>query len=133
MQKFLITITLFFSLFLIIGCGNGQISLRGKVTFSDDGSPVTKGTVLFVQGEFQASGDIQPDGSYVVGSYTSKDGLPPGRYEVSVIGATETLQGETLRTIIDPKYETASTSGLTINVDSSTKNYDLKLDRNPKK
>ncbi|MDR0610723.1 MAG: hypothetical protein LBG58_11480 [Planctomycetaceae bacterium] len=121
------------SLFLIIGCGNGHIPLRGNVTFSDDSSPVTKGTVLFVQGEFQASGDIQPDGSYVVGSYTSKDGLPLGMYEVSVIGVTDTLPGETLHSIIDPKYETVSTSGLTINVDSSTKNYDLKLDRNPKK
>ncbi|MDR1492039.1 MAG: hypothetical protein LBT05_04880 [Planctomycetaceae bacterium] len=121
------------SFVLLAGCNNGKVQLGGKITFSDDGSPVPQGTIVFVQDAFQATGTIQADGSYVVGSLSEKDGLPPGNYAVWLYGVTEVLPGESERSLIDAKYESAETSGLTVQVDSSTKNYDLKLDRNPKK
>jgi hypothetical protein len=126
-------IFLILSLVLLAGCSHGRVQLGGKVTFSDDGSPVTQGTIVFVQDAFQATGTIQPDGSYVVGSFSTKDGLPPGNYAVWLYGITEILPGESERSLIDAKYESAETSGLTVQIDSATKNYDLKLDRNLKK
>jgi hypothetical protein len=119
-----------FGLFFVCGCGRNHVSLGGKITFSDDDSPVPRGTIVFVQESFQASAAIQPDGSYNVGSFSEKDGLPAGNYAVWLYGVTETLQGESERSLIDSKYESTETSGLSINVDSKTKNYNLKLDRN---
>jgi hypothetical protein len=55
-----------------------MLETQNIATFSDDGSPVTKGTILFVQENFQALGEIQPNGNDVIGSYRTNDGLPPG-------------------------------------------------------
>ncbi|MDR0705994.1 MAG: hypothetical protein LBF88_13560 [Planctomycetaceae bacterium] len=126
-------VIVFVGLFLVCGCGRNHVSLSGKVTFSDDGSPVPKGTIVFVKESFQATAAIQPDGNYVAGSFSAKDGLPAGNYAVWLFGVTEILQGEAERSLIDSKYESAETSGLTVNVDASTKTYNLKLDRNSNK
>lgn len=70
---------------VLAGCSD-NIKFSGKVTY-EDGTPLTVGTVIFTTPTFQADGEIQPDGSYRLGSLSPKDGLPAGMYQVFVSGA----------------------------------------------
>lgn len=110
--------------FAVCGCGE-NVPLKGKVVFSDDGSPLTCGTVIFVSDNFQSRGNIQPDGTFNVSSVRPGDGLPPGTYQVAVVGAVDT----DVIPLIDPKQSSPETSGLTMTVDKSTKSYDITVDR----
>jgi hypothetical protein len=68
---------------LIAGCSNGMVAVSGKVTF-EDGSPVTRGVVMFNDGLHSATGTIQPDGSYILGALEEAGGIHPGDYAVAV-------------------------------------------------
>ncbi|MGL4595475.1 MAG: hypothetical protein ACRCUY_12185 [Thermoguttaceae bacterium] len=120
----------------IIGCAK-NLPMGGKVTFDDDQSPLTAGMVFFATDTFQARGLIQPDGTYQLGSVTQKDGLPPGTYQVYVAGASvedpRAKPGDTTPPLqlIDAKYESSTTSGLSVNVDGSTRKFDFSVTRNP--
>lgn len=127
---------------LIAGCGN-NVLLTGKVTFSDDGSPLNAGTLLFDNGTTNARANIQPDGTFTVGTLKASDGLSPGEYRVCIAGAIKLLpcpQNEDadpdnniypppFEQLIDKKYEVFETSGLTITVDASSKQYEISVDR----
>jgi len=137
---------------VVSGCGSGLVPLRGTITFSDDGSPLTMGVILFDDGKTTAKGIIKPDGTYVVGSLKQNDGLAPGLYKISIqamvadpSGAPQIPQpmmgaGPAMVTapmppppvsLVAPKYNSARTSGLECNVDKSTKTYDIVVERNP--
>ncbi len=73
----------------IIGCDDGKVPLGGKVTYSDDGTPLETGTVGFTTDDYNARGPIQKDGSFVVSSEKPGDGLPPGTYRVHISGAEQ--------------------------------------------
>ena len=113
-----------------------------KVTYSDDGSPVVQGGVVFRTPTFIAQGAIKEDGTYSVGTDKANDGLPPGTYQVTVIGTAETVFGPprdpnsssdlpsvTMTPKVDPKFEDPATSGLTATVGGSTRKYDIQVDR----
>jgi len=125
-------------LVFVFGCGSGKQSLRGKVTFSDDGSPVPMGTVFFNATTSFSRGEIQSDGTYVVGTDTLTDGIPKGTYTVT-INATEYTErrspegsvSSTSKSLIDPKYNDAGTSNLTFTADGKTKKFDIQVDRAP--
>jgi hypothetical protein len=117
-------------LLLVTGCGNPKIS--GKVVFSDDQTPVPRGTVMFHTGNKIARGEIQHDGSYVVGSLKGNDGLPKGTYQITIKG-TQMRVGARLRdtrfvNVIDQKYENPGTSGLVLDVKRS-QTFDIQVDR----
>ena len=123
-----------FSLFLV-GCSDGKVPLKGKVVFSDDQSPLTVGTVVFTTDTFSARGDVTSDGTYVMGSVSAKDGLPPGTYKVYLIGTDAPTMGgemtmETRPPSIHPKYTSPDTTPLTVTVDASTKTFDFEVERN---
>jgi hypothetical protein len=125
---------------LIVGCSN-NVPLKGTVTFSDDGSPLTEGTVGFQKDGRVARGTIREDGTYIVGFEKEGDGLPPGKYQVFLSGTdkvTMTLiskEGEIeafdykYEPLIDKKYGRPETSELTIDVNSSTKTFDIQVER----
>ena len=130
------TRTLFF-LFLVvmmltaIGCSD-KVSMRGKVTFSDDGSPLTAGQVSFQSETTLARGYLKPDGTYILGTDTEKDGIPKGTYRVSIDYAVEAIQGPpnamglpsaTMQPLIAPMEPK------TVVVDGKTKVYDIVVDR----
>jgi hypothetical protein len=129
--------SLFFSflltLILLTGCGD-KVGLGGKVTFSDDGSPLGVGTVCFETDTYLARGTLKADGSYVVGSLSEKDGLPAGSYRVYISGAEREVGQDKegmamMEPLIDTKFSSGSTSELTLDVTASTKNFDFKVDR----
>ena len=132
-------IFLAFSLLILLlaGC-NSNVPLRGKVVFSDDGSPVPIGTVMMSTGTYLARADLKPDGTFVVGSLKETDGLPAGIYRVSIAGAKKIIGykasgDEILESLIDEKFEDRDTSGITIDVTSSTKFIEIPVDRYQKK
>ena len=111
---------------LLQGCGN-QVSVKGKVTFPD-GTPLTRGEVRFQTGTFMGSGDIQPDGSYVLSSLGINDGIPKGNYAVTVLAfeessgvlAADAESVKPLESLINLKYNSPQTSGLTCDVQGAT-------------
>jgi len=133
-------------LLIVTGC-SGKVQLGGTVTFSDDGTPLPQGAILFQSETVLAQGGIQPDGTYKVGTDKKTDGLPLGTYQVCITG-TDMIefeagpstvvdssgvglggQREIRISLIDPKYASASTSGLTFTVDGKTKKFDIQVDR----
>ena len=121
---------------IALGCGSGKVSLRGTVTYSDDGTPLEAGTVSFQADASFARGVINKDGTYTASSVSAKDGLPPGHYKVYISGANRQVgvaaSGEpNLEPLIDKKYESPETSGLAVDVDRSTKTFDIQVDRAP--
>ena len=114
--------------------------MGGTVTFSDDGTPLEKGTVAFSNGQHQARGDIGSGGKYTLGFLNANDGLPKGTYDVYITDAVlreeRTVPGAragakfwTETRLIDPKYEDPKKSGLSITVDGKEKTFDFKVDR----
>lgn len=121
---------------ILAGCGGGgNVPLTGTVTFSDDGTPVPMGVVSFLNAGKVANGPIR-DGSYVVGFEKEANGLPPGSYQVYVTAekSTELEPGSgtfSYEHLIDRKYGNPDTSNLSIEVNSSTKTFDIVVDRAP--
>jgi len=133
MMKNSILLALSLSLLMLAGCGD-KVGLRGKATFSDDGSPVPTGTVCFETDTYLARGDLKPDGTFVVGSLKANDGLPAGTYRVYISGAQKSIgqdkEGmDIYESLIDEKFASGSTSGITVDVTPSTKTLDVKVDR----
>ncbi|MDR1493270.1 MAG: hypothetical protein LBT05_11180 [Planctomycetaceae bacterium] len=117
------------------GCGENQ-RLSGKVTF-DDGSPLTVGMVCFENTENGklGRGEINSDGTYVVGFETDKNGIPKGTYKVFITGAIlEKGMNEKTGMPIEEqqialKYSSTTTSGLTFTADGKTKTFDITVER----
>jgi hypothetical protein len=127
------------SVTLIAGCGG--ISVSGRVTFSDDDSPVPCGTVCFASDKWMFRGQISPNGTYAMGTKQADDGIPKGEYTVYLLG-TDVQAGfhpaEAGHTpepmyvsIVDPKFLSASTSGLTAKIDGNTQDLNFQVGRNP--
>ncbi|MGL4941922.1 MAG: hypothetical protein ACRC46_01880 [Thermoguttaceae bacterium] len=128
------------SLLLVAGCSGGKVGLGGSVTY-DDGSPVPHGTVCFETDTFLARGTIGKDGKYIVESTGSGDGLPPGTYRVYLTDTRQ--QGSTngdksgpsamFVDLVEAKYTSASSSGLTVTADGKQRTFDIKVGTPPKK
>ena len=118
-----------------LGCGDAnRVNVRGKVTFSDDGSPLTRGIVCLDNDKLMARGTLQPDGSYAIGVEKDGRGIPPGSYKVSILFAQEEISGGApysprYNKLIDDKYASRHTSGIELVVDPSTTRFDITVDR----
>ncbi|MDO5554101.1 MAG: hypothetical protein Q4G68_10105 [Planctomycetia bacterium] len=128
-QLFLILGTV--SLFVLIpGCGSANVPLTGHVTFESDGRPLSCGVVCFESGTSFARGEIQGDGSYSLGSKENDDGLPKAEYKVYIIGAVEIASLDengmpVEKPLINAKFMSADTSGLTCSVDGKNNTFDI--------
>ena len=118
-----------------LGCGDpNRVNVRGKVTFSDDRSPLTRGIVCLDNDKIMARGTVQPDGSYAIGVEKDGRGSPPGSYKVSILFAQEEIPGGApysprYNKLIDDKYASRHTSGIELVVDPSTTRFDITVDR----
>ena len=141
---------------LFAGCSD-KIPFGGTVTYSDDGSPLSMGTVYFEKDGFQARGVIDSGGHYALGTLKLKDGIPKGTYRVFLSGIVQTeripmapvgsshsvkpamprplqpgqtLLGDILQTqLVDRKFTDPKTSELTVVVDGKTRIFDFQVDR----
>jgi len=138
MKNYSILILLLF----VCGCGSGGATVKGTVKF-DDGTPLTTGYVKFIGNATEASGAIKTDGTYVLGELKAGDGVKPGHYKVVVVGAMIIPPAPASQTspskspargelppappptyLIDRKFETPATSGLTCEVKGAM-TYDI--------
>ena len=111
---------------LLSGC-DSQIEtylVHGMVVYPD-GKPLTEGTVEFeVQGlkkAVTAWGDINPDGTFQLGTYEVNDGAIAGTHRVAVvanyeIGTGVERPGLVPPPILNPKFSDFKTSGLEVEV-----------------
>jgi hypothetical protein len=123
---------------LICGCGGGNerevAPVSGVVTI--DGKPLDHGTVMFVPSVGQsAKGIINPDGSYVMTTYSNGDGAPVGENRVMVDaairgkGSKDDLLGMAIiESPIPREYADVGLSKLVFNVEADADNkYDIAL------
>ncbi len=114
----------------LYGCGDGRpraYPTIGRVTFPD-GSPAHVGTVELksVEHSIHARGTIQPDGTFVLSTYRPDDGAIAGKHNCVVVQfiIAEDLQGKIHGTqgVIDPRFASYSTSGLTCTIEPNDNN-----------
>jgi len=129
MKRFAI---LFFALLFVAGCGSGHVQLGGTVTF-DDGTPLTTGAVIFATETFMASGRIDPQGKFLMGSLNVRDGLPTGTYRVYISGATEENPRADggMWSLVDLRYGCFTSTPLTCDVPAPKNTFDIVVPRNP--
>lgn len=109
----------------LTGCGDGSprtYTVKGKVVYRGSQQPVTVGTVLFESTstpKVQASGEIQPDGTFELGSDLGKPGTVAGEHRVLIQPPIlETGQ----KPIVKRQYTSFSTSKLTVTVKPNNSN-----------
>jgi len=119
------------------GCGptNPQtFPASGKVTYRD--ATLQSGEVRFMPegGGQPASGKIQADGTFKLGTFAPDDGALPGKYKVLVEvfpeGEDAGLPGQEFgkkKPPIPTKYTSDKTSGLEFEIKSGENNIELKL------
>lgn len=125
----------FYTLLLLVlvcclGC-TGRIPAHGVVKFSD-GTPLESGTIFMSNGLVMFQGGLQENGRFSIGEWKDGDGIPPGQYRVWIANANkiENVYDKTGEkvvkridiTVIDRKYESPDTSGLTFEVKPGQKN-----------
>jgi hypothetical protein len=111
------------------GCGSGGatapglIPVKGKVTYK--GKPVTKGHVKFEPDGYgrAASGELQSDGTYSLGTHKGGDGVVAGHHRVAIVILEKSLAKD--RSL--NKYATPNSSGLTADVDSDHTEFPFDL------
>ena len=128
--RMLVSLFLTALLLIVSGCGD-KVAMHGKVTFSDDQSPLTVGQVSFQSDTILARGYLKPDGTYILGTDTQKDGLPKGTYRVSVDYAVEAISSNPGNPMAPVSMQPliAPMEPKTVVVDGKTKVYDIVVDR----
>ena len=111
--------------------------MGGRVTYSDDGAPVTVGFVVFATPTYQSRGIIKSDGTYTLSSTGNNDGIPKGEYAVYLIGVEKDTQivrsdGSYItrsELLISEKFTSPETSDLKCVIDGKEKTFDIIVDR----
>ena len=117
------------------GCGaQHTYPVRGKVVFKD-GTPLTGGLVVFrpvdTQLQVTARGDIQHDGTFVLGTYHEGDGAVPGKYQAAITPPPRRKIREkpVEKPIVHPRFESYDTSGLEFEVKRENNNFTIQVDK----
>jgi hypothetical protein len=135
MKSFSLVVLL--SCLLLTGCGNGT-KITGTVKLSD-GTPVTKGQVVFDNGTESYFGTIKSDGTYVTGGNKTVEGIPNGHYKVwlagtetaeNQFGADGTVTSYTVTQTVAKKYTSPNTTDLKFEVKpGGTKTFDITVEK----
>lgn len=124
---------LYFASYLLLaatlGCSDrlDTYPVTGKVEFATGGA-VHVGTIELKSREHgvQARGPIQSDGSFVLTTYQDGDGAVAGMHDCVVVQFVMTEDVEGLRSstigVVDPRFGSYATSGLTIEVSATKPN-----------
>jgi hypothetical protein len=128
-------------IFLILLCGfvgcSGGAMITGTVRF-DDGTPVTKGSVVFDLDNNSFRGTITADGNYTSGGVKEKQAIPNGVYTVWLTGTEERedkrdasgqLVDYTVTQHVASEYTSPSNSPLKFEVKSGERTFDIVVKR----
>jgi hypothetical protein len=119
------------------GCGGDRpFTVRGHLVYEDDGQPVKElagSSVTFTSEELHksATGNIDQDGNFQLGSLTQNDGAFPGKYKVSLAQPhPKPERGQFAKPVVDLSYEDPNKSNLEAIVEANNKNeFTFKLKR----
>lgn len=120
----------FLSIALCIGCGSGRYPVHGTVKYAD-GSPLEGGTVIaegMAEGKLVSlQANVEPDGTFKLGSMAPGDGALPGSYKAVVmpvaLGDSELAAGKTPS--VEGKYTKFETSGIEFEVTKGPNKVDI--------
>ena len=114
------------ALFCLAVCGcqksSTTVPVKGQVLLAD-GSPAQGGTVEFRTTDEEgntvnASGQIEPDGSFQLSTFAPHDGVLPGKHQAILLNPSAGEGESPAAVAIFPrKYESYDTSGLEFAVD----------------
>ena len=125
----------------LCGCGEDRpraYPANGRVVFSD-GTPVKLGTVELLSEEHgtTATGRIQPDGTFVLGTWESTDGACAGDHK-AIVSQMMIFDGMVRHTTdhgspVDTKYGSYTTSPLRVTIRKSASNkLELQVEKAPR-
>lgn len=125
----------------LVGCSSENrkptAAVRGKVTYN--GEPLQIGSLLFVPvaGGPSSEGNIDRNGNYRMGTYTTVDGAVLGKHQVMITAFTaaggsglpeDSVKGDSAPvSIIPEKYGDLAKSGLEVDVKSGSNEIDFVL------
>ncbi len=120
---------------VLLGCGDDSQLGRVHGTVQLDGKPLTTGTVRFVPDAGRAAqGEIQPDGTYTLGTYGTSDGALLGTHRVAIVAyeaSDNTRPAYEVRTpnrpLVPQKYLATGTSDLSFDVKPGKNRADFDL------
>jgi hypothetical protein len=116
------------------GCSSGQkptYPVKGQLAW-EDGSPAKElsgGMVIFQcdAEQMSARASIDPEGGFVLGTYTLSDGAVTGKHKVSIAQpAAETGEYRPLE-IVDRRYESMGTTDLEVTIEPKRNDIVLKV------
>ncbi|MDR0610693.1 MAG: carboxypeptidase-like regulatory domain-containing protein [Planctomycetaceae bacterium] len=108
----------------VTGCGNSHVPGSGTVTYSS-GEPVPGGIIFFSTSQFNYTATIE-NGLFELGGLKEKDGLPPGKYHVHLIGSKPSEGTDQDVPLFAAKYNDPTTSGIVIEI-KSEKNQQIEI------
>jgi hypothetical protein len=123
-MKYIFLLFLPIVLVTVTGCGNGHVSGSGTVTYSS-GEPVPGGVIFFSTPQFNYTATIE-NGLFELGGLKEKDGLPPGTYNVHLIGSKPSEGTDQDIPLFAAKYNNPETSGIVIEI-KSDKNQQIEI------
>jgi hypothetical protein len=115
------------------GCDGSKLyPVEGTIVYLD-GEAVTGlagASVEFdpVAGKEGARGEVQPDGTFRLGTHKPGDGAAPGEYRVSIQPPLPALDRPAPR-VLDRRYENVTTSGLRVTIKPETNRVRLEVER----
>src|SRR5262245_60234594 len=122
--------------FLLPGCGPKYYPVEGKVVWADDtpAKELEGSQVVFESAEMKISarGTIGADGGFTMTMINPDDGVPAGTYKVAIVEERKPINNDWSNVkpaVLDGKYYSLSTSGLTATVTTGKNPITLKVDR----
>ncbi|MCL2006321.1 MAG: carboxypeptidase-like regulatory domain-containing protein [Planctomycetaceae bacterium] len=136
LNKFLFFVA--FAILFTTGCTD-KVRVTGTVKYTD-GEALTQGSVFFrnAEGTHMFHGALDQNGAFALGEIRDGDGIPSGTYTAWIAGANTSdyeqdaagnLLGRMVSIIIDPKYESPETSGLSFMIDKSRHRIEIEVER----
>jgi hypothetical protein len=123
----------------VAGCGqSGMHPVSGRVVYPD-GTPLTAGKVVIDTGNALTGswGSIRPDGTFVMGTNTPDDGVPPGTHRVYIHGAFEPPADPNNpppnpKALVHARFTNPAESGLTFTVPEQVK-WEIVVEHPPRR
>jgi hypothetical protein len=121
---------------LLVGCGARKTSpVQGRVWFQDGGDVQTlvghKITFESEADRMSSYGQIDPDGTFQITTFTTNDGALPGRHRVAIAPPSPQPDAASPKPVIPNKFNDPATSGITVEIKPGTNSVELEPERAP--